>query len=452
MKLRKDLLFIGDKTLWGLITLLFAFSLITVFSSTSLTEEVRSGGSRFDLFLKQALYAGFAFVAMVMSLPILDYMQRHRDHNVLMWLSRGMLWIAFITGFMLRFKILNDHRLPDRALNFGVLQYNVAEFFKFFLIFGLVGQIVRYRSGDTPWYYRLREWVLAKSGNNPIAVEIFKEGQCFASRFVVLYAPLLVCIGCIVHGSFSSSAFLVIIAYFVFCFGIERKPRLQLLGAVVILGALLMVFISAASYSTLNKLGGRFETMKARVEYFVNPNFDINTFDKNTQTYEDMVEYIRQIEGAKVGIQRGGVLGVGVGLSKQKYKVAAYFNDFLFSFVCEEYGLWGGILTVLLFMIIAMRGRYLSQYLDDPFDRILLNIFVLVVVLQAYMHIAVNLGVVPMTGQALPLLSSGNSALFTFTGIFAITIYLSHKALVAKERKEQEKLFEETPLENESDN
>lgn len=424
-KFKKNLLV--DKTLLAITILLMLLSLVTVFSSTALTNDVIKGtADRWHNFMEQLSMICFCAVIIVGGITVLMKVEKASwGDKFLKWVSGASLIVAIVMSLMLGLGIGVDPRLADRALKIFGMQVNVAEVLKFALIFALIGLGQKYKKEDTPLFDYLierYEWCS------------FLEKRIW-QRFILLYAPALLCIGCVLHGGFSSALFLAVMSYIVFSFSIEKGPRRTLLafglsGVILLIGG-----VSLMPYSVLEG-HGRMPTVKARVMYYINGNADINRFEKGSAAYNDMVEYVRQIEGAKKAIHEGGVFGVGAGQSKQKYKVAAMHNDFLFSFICEEYGIFGGAFIILIFLVISMRCKFLSKYLKDPFEKVTLMIFGFLITLQAFMHIAVNLSVVPMTGQALPLLSSGNSALLAFSMIICVVLYLSGKALRLKNEKE----------------
>jgi cell division protein FtsW len=120
----------------------------------------------------------------------------------------------------------------------------------------------------------------------------------------------------------------------------------------------------------------------------------------------------------------GGLFGVGLGNSKAKYSwLPEADNDFIFAIIGEEMGLIGAILVLVLFIVIAICFIRIIRANSDPFARITTSAILVWIVGQAFVNIAVVLGILPVLGVPLPLISAGGSALVTT--LIAIGVVLS---------------------------
>ena len=119
---------------------------------------------------------------------------------------------------------------------------------------------------------------------------------------------------------------------------------------------------------------------------------------------------LRQVEAA---LATGGITGEGLfrGAESQLASVSARSSDFIFALVGEELGLGGGLVVIALFGLIAWRGFEASRHAPDTFGRMLAAGLTTLIVLQAFVNVAVNLRLFPATGLPLPFVSSGGSAL-----------------------------------------
>lgn len=119
---------------------------------------------------------------------------------------------------------------------------------------------------------------------------------------------------------------------------------------------------------------------------------------------------LRQVEAA---LATGGITGEGLfrGAESQLASVSARSSDFVFALVGEELGLAGGLVVIALFGLIAWRGFEASRHAPDTFGRMLAAGLTTLIVLQAFVNVAVNLRLFPATGLPLPFVSSGGSAL-----------------------------------------
>lgn len=120
----------------------------------------------------------------------------------------------------------------------------------------------------------------------------------------------------------------------------------------------------------------------------------------------------------------GGIFGVGLGNSKAKWSwLPEADNDFIFAVIGEELGLLGAIVVLLLFIVLAVAFVRIIRASTDPFARVVISSVMVWIIGQAFVNIAVVLGILPVLGVPLPLISAGGSALVT--SLFAIGIVLS---------------------------
>jgi cell division protein FtsW len=123
-------------------------------------------------------------------------------------------------------------------------------------------------------------------------------------------------------------------------------------------------------------------------------------------------------------IGSGGIFGVGLGNSRQKYGyVSEPQNDFIFTIVCEELGFIGAIAVIALFVLLLVRGYKIASKAPDKFTSLVAYGLTTKIVLQAALNIAVVTNSMPNTGIALPFFSSGGTALML--QIFEMGIILS---------------------------
>ena len=127
-------------------------------------------------------------------------------------------------------------------------------------------------------------------------------------------------------------------------------------------------------------------------------------------------------------IASGGVAGLGLGNSRQKYLyVPEPQNDFIFSILCEELGFVGAALVIFLFLLLLLRGITLAVRARDKFGALLVVGFVVQVVLQAILNIAVVTNTIPNTGISLPIFSSGGTSLLMLLGEMGIVLSVSRQ-------------------------
>ena len=119
-----------------------------------------------------------------------------------------------------------------------------------------------------------------------------------------------------------------------------------------------------------------------------------------------------QLSQSLISIGSGGLLGVGLGRSRQKFLfLPEEHNDFIFAIVCEELGLIGASLIMLLFAALILRGYWIALHARDRFGSLLVVGVITLIALQTFLNIAVVTGLIPATGISLPFFSYGGTAL-----------------------------------------
>ena len=119
-----------------------------------------------------------------------------------------------------------------------------------------------------------------------------------------------------------------------------------------------------------------------------------------------------QLVQSLISIGSGGLLGVGLGKSRQKYLyLPEEHNDFIFAIVCEELGLIGATLIMLLFVALILRGYWIALHARDRFGSLLVVGITTLIAMQTFLNIGVVTGLLPTTGISLPFFSYGGTAL-----------------------------------------
>src|SRR5690606_13649895 len=151
-----------------------------------------------------------------------------------------------------------------------------------------------------------------------------------------------------------------------------------------------------------------------------------------------------QIEKAKIAIASGGVQGLGPGKSIQKNFLPQSSSDFIFAIIVEEYGLIGGFILIILYMWLLFRIVIVAQKADTIFGKLLVLGVGLPIIFQALINMPVAVELFPVTGQTLPLISSGGTSIWMTCLAIGIILSVSAKR---EEIKEQQEYMEENPLE-----
>ena len=205
--------------------------------------------------------------------------------------------------------------------------------------------------------------------------------------------------------NYSTAALLFIVVYMMMIVGRIQARKLLALGALLLAGALLFVgFLFVTPDSSLEKipLGHRFTTVKGRIADFVSseevPPSKYNISDN------------AQVGHARIAVATSGILGKGPGNSVQRDFLSQAYSDFIFAIIIEELGLLGGGFVVFLYLWLLIRCWRIANKCERTFPAFLVLGIGLILVTQAMFNMMVAVGLAPVTGQPLPLISRGGTS------------------------------------------
>jgi len=145
-----------------------------------------------------------------------------------------------------------------------------------------------------------------------------------------------------------------------------------------------------------------------------------------------------QILQSLYAIGSGGVFGLGLGKSRQKYLYLPFqYNDYIFAVICEELGLVGAVLIIALFSLMILRGYWIALRAADRFSTVLAAGLVTLIAVQTVLNLGVVTNLLPSTGIALPFFSYGGTALAVNLGEMGVVLSVSRQR---NETKDQEVL------------
>ena len=188
------------------------------------------------------------------------------------------------------------------------------------------------------------------------------------------------------------------------------KPRWFIIGGIVLAVGLILLLLTKGGYQ-MN-----------RITIWLDPF--------STELDRDLTHQTRQ---SLYAIGSGGLLGVGLGQSRQKYLyLPEPQNDFIFAIVCEELGMVGALVIIVLFALLIWRGVYISIHAKDKFGMLLGLGITFQVGLQAVLNICVVTNTIPNTGISLPFFSYGGTALLMLLGEMGILLNISRSSNIEK--------------------
>ena len=134
-----------------------------------------------------------------------------------------------------------------------------------------------------------------------------------------------------------------------------------------------------------------------------------------------------QVERAAQAIAAGGMWGRGPGEGIMKRAVPDMHTDFAYSASAEEYGLWFSLILIALFMLLTLRGLFKSMRLSDPFEQVAAAGLFVLVGMQAFINVAVNLDLIPTKGMTLPFISYGGSSMLAMALTMGMALALTRR-------------------------
>lgn len=221
------------------------------------------------------------------------------------------------------------------------------------------------------------------------------------------------------------------------CFLLYKEPHVSATVIVLILGAV-MLFIGGVK---LRWFGFVFGAIAAVMVYLVAFSHKLGYTNTRLAVWLDpfsnanpaIAEKTWQTRQSLYAIGSGGLLGVGLGQSRQKYLwLPEPENDFVFSVICEELGFIGALIIITLFVMLVWRGITVALHAQDKFGMLLGVGLVLQVGLQAILNIAVVTNTIPNTGISLPFFSYGGTSLVILLAEMGILLSISRTSSAEK--------------------
>jgi cell division protein FtsW len=382
----------GDRVIWVITLLLLAFSLVSVYSFVPILVKME-GGTPFKYLFKHIVYVAIAFTTMFWihkKNPI--YFSKLARFSF--YASIGLLIFTFFFGT----KVNGAGRwIP---IPFVGLTFQASDFAKLALIIYVSRLLAKKKDVLNSW----------KQGFWPILI------------------PIIVVCALIVKDNFSTAAIMFFICLIILFLG---KVPLIKIGSLVVGGILLFALVVATHKALPDfNLLPRYQTWENRI---------LSRFDMKPEI-ADEIEVVdnAQAKNAELGIFNGGIFGQGPGDGKVKEYVPEAYADFYFASFVEEFGLTGAIILVMLYLILLYRMIKIALKSDKLFETYTVLGIGILLLSQATVNMLVCTGVFPVTGQNMPLLAMGGSALImTCVGIGIVQSIATRQQ--TKEDKSEEK-------------
>ena len=399
----------GDKGIWSFVALLAFFSFMPVFSASSNLAFMNNGtGNTLSYLVKHAVHIGVGF--------FMIYRLHKMPYHYFRAISKIMLPVVWL---LLGYTMFKGTVIGGANASRWIQVPFVGITFQTSTLASIVLMIYVAR-------------YLSKKRETPVT---------FKNSMWELWTPVGITLGLILPSNFSTAALIFSMVILLVFIG---KYPLKYIGTVILMGIVAFSFFILVVKAFPDAFHNRVDTWMSRIESF--------TTDK-----PDEDDY--QIEKAKIAIASGGIYGVGPGKSVQKNFLPQSSSDFIFAIIVEEYGLIGGLGVLLLYLLLFFRFIVAAHKCNSMFGKLLVVGLGFPIIFQALINMGVAVELLPVTGQTLPLISSGGSSIWMTSIAIGIILSVTKKEeeiaieLVEKEQREiaLQKLIDKQLLEDEAE-
>ena len=360
----------GDKYIWTIVVLLSLVSIVLVYSASSHLAFAYKQGDTLSFLIKHLLHLGIGFFIMWL-LSKVPYKYFFNSSILVFGLAVLLVCWAISGGESI------DGANASRWIRLSGFTFQPSELAKVSLFVLLARNLIQYKD---------------------------KLNSFKASFFPILGPVLLIC-GLILPSNFSTSAIIFMISMIILFVG---RYSLKWLGIMLLIGitSLASFYAIVTNYPTISN---RVATWNSRIECY---------FDKTCVSY--------QVHHANMAIARGGVWGKGPGKSVEKNFLPQSSSDFVYAVIIEEYGRFGGLFVILLYLSLLFRVLKIASKTDDDFAVLVVVGLGVSIVSQAFINMAVAVNLLPVTGQTLPLISAGGSSVWMTCAAIGLILSISN--------------------------
>lgn len=391
-------LFQGDRVIWMVALMLAFISLLAVYSATGTYANSKYDGNNAFVLLSHAVRLSLGLVVLY-AIHLVKYTYYSRIFQLAFWVSIPLLLYTMFFG-----ADLND---AQRVVNLFGVSFQSSDLAKIALI-GYLARELTIRQDDI---------------------------KDFKNAFVPLMLPVLVVTGLIFPENFSTAAILFASCMVLLFVGRINFKYLMIFFMIALFAMSMYILIVLNDKDGDN---GRVGTWERRIESFFRSDEDLT--DEERTELENKEDF-QEIQ-AKIAIAGGGLWGKMPGNSTQRNFLPHPYSDFIFAIIVEEYGLIGGAFVVLLYLILFFRAIKITTEIPQSFGGFLAFGLSFMLVMQAMINMGVAVGILPVTGQPLPLVSMGGTSLM-FTGCAFGMILSVSKEVKNKSKKNEPETTED---------
>lgn len=380
--------FEGDKAIWAYVVLLALFSFMPVFSASTNLAYVVGNGSVTGILTKHMMHICVGIIIIFLT---------HRIAFKHIKVFAPIAWIPVVALLVIT---------AFQGSTIGGADANR------WMQIPIVG--MSFQPSSIGWITLLAfiAWYLYRFAD--------EDYKMLGSPYWVWLPVMLVLLPIFPSNLSTAAIIFVMVVMMLYVGGYPKKYLFKVGGIAMLIGVLFYLSIKAYPEA----MPSRFNTWTARIERFGNNDEDVDRY---------------QIDNAKIAFAQGNILGLGPGKSIQKNFLPQSSSDFIYAIIGEEFGYVGASMVLLFYVLLFFRFLIVSKNAPDLFSKYLAVGLGFSIIFQAIINMGVAVEIFPTTGQPLPLISSGGTAIWMTCFSIGLILNISRKEQeIKKQLKEKE--------------
>ena len=401
----------GDKIIWIVALILGVISLIVVYSATSAYAETKYHGDTGKVLIKHLSMILLGLAMMIVTSRI-NYKRYAKIALLLMIPCLALLLYTLMFG-----QNLNS---ANRSINVGGISFQPSEMAKIILITYLARQLIMMEGS----VYKFKDFLIK------------------------LALPILVTAALIFSENLSTAVILIAVCMVLLFIGRVKFLHLLALVGLCIVGMAAYLGFDAIKTSIDNKhrraarqemvIGEKVEVYKEKQNRIQTWSNRLKSMGEDKENVDPFDDKHMQRTYADIAVASSSVFGKGPGKSEQRNFLPHPYSDFIYAIIIEEYGLIGGVIVLLLYVILFTRVLRIVIKRPLTFGSLMAFGLGFLIILQAMVNMGVSIGLLPVTGQPLPFVSMGGTSLMATGIILGMILSVTRNIEDEAMNKEQE--------------
>ena len=401
----------GDKVIWIVALILGVISLIVVYSATSALAVSKYEGDTGRVLMKHLGMLLFGFAMMIIGSRI-NYKRYAKIALLLMIPCLALLLYTLVFG-----RNIND---ASRSISVGGFSFQPSEMAKIILITYLARQLIMMEGS----VYNFKDFLLK------------------------LALPILVTAALIFSENLSTAVILIAVCMVLLFIGRVKFLHILALVGLCVVGMAAYLGYDAIKTNIDNKhrraaqqemvIGEKVETYKEKQNRIQTWSNRLKSMGEDKEKVDPFDDKHMQRTYADIAVASSSIFGKGPGKSEQRNFLPHPYSDFIYAIIIEEYGLIGGVIVLMLYVILFTRVLRIVIKRPLTFGSLMAFGLGFLIILQAMVNMGVSIGLLPVTGQPLPFVSMGGTSLMATGLIIGMILSVTRSIEDEAMNKEQE--------------